>query len=75
MTLGTVREMPVVLEDGLLINVWINESFKVTDYFVNYKKLQAVGAEIGGIVSFCIGLSLFILNPLLRIDFISKFIS
>jgi hypothetical protein len=75
MSLGTVREMPVQLEDGVLVHVWMNESFKKTEYFVSYKKLQDVAAELGGVITLFVAFAVFILNPMMEVDFISQFIT
>ena len=75
MSIGDVREMPIVLDEGVLIDVFINHSFKITQFIVNYKKVQTVFAEIGGMISLVITISFLVLKPMMRVDFISKFIS
>ncbi len=67
--------MPIVLDEGVLIDVFINHSFKITQFIVNYKKVQTVFAEIGGMISLVITISFLVLKPMMRVDFISKFIS
>jgi hypothetical protein len=61
MTLGSVREMPVTLAPGYVINVFINQSYKLTQYLVNYKKFQTVFAEIGGMISLVITIAIIFL--------------